>query len=208
MPQVLKDHVRGRIHAAALVEFAGRGVTATPMSAIARRAGMATGNLYRYYRSKEALLDAVIPPALLAEFAARLEGSVRALSHLSAGGPPVHDGDAGEELLRFFLAHRLQVVILLDRAAGTRYAAYGEQFVARLVALTLAQLAAARPPETPPLPAVLPRVLWHVFENTRRTIASILEATADEAAIRQGIAAFRAYQIPGLLGLSRWAASA
>jgi AcrR family transcriptional regulator len=202
MPQVLKDSVRARIHAAALEVFAARGFGGASMSAIAARAGVATGNLYRYHANKEALFAALISQELVRRFEALLDQSVLALSHLTTDGPPVHEGPAGEELLRFWIEHRLEVVILLDRAAETPFASFGERFVARLVALTVAQLRAAHPGVR--IPGAARLVLTHIFENTRRTIAAILEGSADERSIREGIAAFRAYQIHGLRGLMGW----
>ena len=206
MPQVLKEQVRARICAAALVVFAERGFTGASMNQIASQAEVATGNLYRYFPSKEELFAAVIRPEVARGLEVRLAQSVRALAHLAQGGEAAHAGEAGEALLRFWIEHRLAVVILLDRSAGTPYAAYGERFVARLLRLTLAQLRAARPGRR--VPASVRLVLTHVFENTRRTIAAILAASDDERVIREGIAAFRAYQIPGLQGLARWLATA
>lgn len=205
MPQVRKDHVRDRIRTAALEVFSERGAISASMGEIALRAGVATGNLYRYYASKDELLSAAVPPELAAEFSRLLDGSVRALAMLATGAPDTtasDDGAAGEALLRFWLAHRLEVVFLLDRAAGTSYAAYGEDFVARLVALTLDALRAAHPGAA--VPPSLRLVLTHVFENTRRVLAALLASTDDEAALRQGVAAFRAYQVAGLRGLAGW----
>lgn len=202
MAQILKEGVRARIHAAALEVFAAQGFAGASMSAIAARAGVATGNLYRYHANKDDLFAALISAELTQRFDALLEQSVLALAHLATGGPAAHAGEAGEELLRFFLAHRLEVVILLDRAAGTPYAAYGERFVERLLSLTVAQIRAAHPGVCVSSAARL--VLTQVFENTRRTLAVILEASADPQALRAGVAAFRAYQIHGLRGLGAW----
>ena len=47
-------------------------------------------------------------------------------------------------------------------------------------------------------------VLARIFDNTRRMLAAILEAHADERALREAIEAFWSYQIPGLKGFARW----
>lgn len=202
MPQVLKDDMRARILDAALGVFASSGYAGATMSMIAAQAEVSTANLYRYYKSKSDLFDAVIPPALAREFDRLLARTVRALGHLAEGEDARREtrraGDEGEELLRFWIDHRLAVVILLDRAEGTDYAAYGERFVERLLRMTLAQIRIAHPRAR--VSAAARHVLAQIFENTRRAIASILESSEDEQVIREGIAAFRSYQMAGLRG--------
>jgi AcrR family transcriptional regulator len=204
MPQVLKSEVRERILLAALSAFAKSGFDATTMQDIARGAGMAVANLYRYYASKEALFDAAVPAPLAARFEALLEKSVRAHAQLM-GATLGRDEAAGSELLDFWIAYRLAVVILLDRSLGSVHEEFGQRFVARLVALTIAEMRAANPGVVVPREARL--VLEQIFENTRRMIGKILEANEDERAIRRAVAAFRTYQVAGLAALSQFLAS-
>lgn len=202
MPQVLKQELRERILAAALQVFARHGFAGATMATIAERAGLGTASLYRYYASKGELFDAVITPELAARFESLLERRVRALGRATLGEAPERGGDAGEEILRFWVEHRLAVVVLLDRAAGTDYEHYGRRFVELLVAGTLAQLRAAQPGVRVTAPARF--VLERIFEGTRGTLAAILEQHADERALREAIEGFWSYQIPGLEGFARW----
>lgn len=199
MPQVLKDELRQRILAAALEVFAAHGFTGATMTMIAERAGLGTASLYRYYPGKGELFAAVVTPELAARFEALLERRVHALGRAVLGDAARDDG---EELLRFWLEHRLAVVILLDRAAGTDYAHYGERFVELLVEATLGQLRAAQAGVRVSGPSRF--VLARIFEGTRRTLAAILAEHADERALREAIEAFWSYQIPGLAGFARW----
>lgn len=64
--QSLKDEVRQRILVAAHDEFIARGVKNTPMRAVAERAGIAVGNVYNYFGSKDALFREVMRPLLSA----------------------------------------------------------------------------------------------------------------------------------------------
>jgi AcrR family transcriptional regulator len=196
MPQVLKKELRERILAAALEVFAAQGYAAATMAAIAERAGLGTASLYRYYPGKAELFEAAIPTELVEGFAELLTRRVRALgtSSLNAADP------SSEEMLRFWIQHRLAVVILLDRAEGTAYAHFGEQFVDTLVHLSLEQLSAAHTGASLGEPTRF--VLRRIFENTRRMLASILEQHVHEHEIRQAIETFWAYQIAGLRGLS------
>ncbi|QDE67385.1 MULTISPECIES: TetR/AcrR family transcriptional regulator [Myxococcus] len=202
MPQVLKEEIRERILTAALEVFATHGYAVATMSDIASRAGLGTASMYRYYGSKEALFAAVVTPALAERFEALLEERVRALAHMALSEPPGQVHERGEEMLRFWVENRLAVVVLLDRAAGTPYAHYGERFVELLVSTTLAQLRTS----TPGL-RVSPTarfVLTRIFENTRRMLAAILTEHARERALREAIEAFWSYQIPGLRGFAAW----
>jgi AcrR family transcriptional regulator len=207
MPQVRKPEVASRIRTAALESFAARGVEATSMAAIARAAGVATGNLYRYHPGgKASLLDAVLPDELAATHDRLITERVAALVLPDEGGPTPDDaatpaGPAAERLLRFWVDHRLEVVILLGRAEGTRFAGYGERFETQLVELGTARLAAAGAPPD----AVARHLLEVLMAATRRTLAAILHAHHDEADLRRAVTGFWSYQVPGLDGLHRWA---
>lgn len=193
--QVLKESVRKRIRDAALAEFAAVGAGRATMNAIAERADIGVATLYNYFESKQSLLLDVIPPELAENFERILERRVQALSLV--------DGDASasaEEILDFWLKHRREVVVLLDRAEGTVYEAFGHRFVDRLTRLTLASLRARNPKLK--LSAEQRLVLTLIFENTRRTLATLLERGRSELRIRESFEAFWAYQIPGLHGLA------
>jgi AcrR family transcriptional regulator len=227
VPQVLKEEVRQRILGAALEELAAHGYEGASMARIAERAGLGTATSYRYFAGKAELFDAVITPELARRFETLLERRVKALSRNVLGpsregrtgregregregggvlGGDPRDDDAGEEMLRFWIDHRLAVVVLLDRAQGTAYAHFGERFVEHLVTGTLAQIRAARPGVRVSAPARF--VLTRIFENTRRLLASVLAEHEREAALREAIEAFWTYQIAGLKGFTAWVAAA
>lgn len=198
MPQVLKDEVRTRILAGALDVFARESFDAATMASIARASGVGAASIYRYYTSKDELFAAVITPELTKRFESLLKRRVSALARSTLRGESADD--AGGEMLQFWLENRLAVVILLDRAAGTPQAQYGTHFVELLVKHTLAELR-----ETHEGVAVSARarfVLEAIFDNTRRTLASILAAHDKPADLREAIEAFWSYQIAGLRGFS------
>jgi AcrR family transcriptional regulator len=196
MAQVLKKELRDRILRAALEVFAAQGYLVATMGSIAERAGLGTASLYRYYPGKADLFAAVIPQELVDQFDALLTRRVRALGRAAS---PTTD-PSGEEMLQFWITHRLEVVILLERAAGTPYADFGARFVDNLTRLTLEQFDAVH--GTSASSKTTSFVLRAIFENTRRMIASILEMHTDERDIRRAIETFWAYQIAGLRGLS------
>lgn len=63
MPQYLKDEVRESIVDAAMIEFYEKGYLKSSIRSIAKEAGISTGNLYRYYASKEALFEVIVSQA-------------------------------------------------------------------------------------------------------------------------------------------------
>ncbi len=78
--QTPKDEVRERILEAALDLLSERGYRAASMPEIARAAGTAVGNLYRYFPSKEALLAAALPDEKLARIEELVLANLRALT--------------------------------------------------------------------------------------------------------------------------------
>ena len=204
MPQILKDEVRARILAGALEVFARDGFEAATMASIAKVADVGAASIYRYYDSKDELFAAVVPPELTKRFEALLERRVSALARNTLRGDSADD--AGGEMLQFWLEHRLAVVILLDRAARTPYAHYGEHFVDLLVKHTLAEVRAAH--KGLAISARARFALLAIFDNTRRILASILAAYDKPADLREAIEAFWSYQIAGLRGFSEHLAAA
>lgn len=199
MPQVLKDEVRARILDSALEVFARDGFESATMANIARAAGVGAASIYRYYTSKDELFAAVITPALTKRFETLLDRRVRTFARNTLRGDSA--ADAGGEMLQFWLENRLAVVVLLDRAAGTPHAHYGDRFVDLLTRHTLAELRAT----DPALDLSAPRrfVVRAIFENTRRLLASVLAHHRDPAELRGAIETFWTYQVAGLRALAR-----
>jgi len=196
MPQVLKPEVRERIVTAALEVFAEQDFERATMAKIAERAGLATASLYRYFRTKDELFECAVPAQVVSEFRALIKARVRALGAARSGDPDT----TAEAMLRFWVHHRLAVVVLLDRAAGTVHAEFGRTFVEALVKLTLTELRGANPALH--LDPAERFTLQQIFENTRSILAAILARHANEAALRCAIAAFWSYQVAGLRGFA------
>lgn len=194
MPQRLKSDVRDRITQAAARAFALSGYSATSVAAIARDAGVSTGNVYRYFSSKSKVFNAVVTPEIVREFDALLTArlaSLTALENLPALDAKAVDAQAA--LLDFWVTQRWVTVILLARGTGTPYADFGARFVDRLVEA----LFAARP-----LPETARFVCRQIFEGTRHAIVAILLAHADPDDVRTAFAHFWRYQLAGLAGFA------
>ena len=194
MAQTQKAEVRERILDAGRESFFVRGYDATTMAGIARAAGVATANIYRYVPDKAALFEAVLTDELIAEHDRLLDVRVGALVE------PVADRDPADDLLRFWIEHRQEVATLLDHEGTTTRTFYRQAFVDRLVRHVEATMPGPLAPDARTL-------LELVFDNTRRAIAAILRSTDDPTEIRTLIAGFWSYQLPGLDGLLAWLGS-
>ena len=145
-----------------------------------------------------ALFAAVIPPEVRDRHVELLDARIAGLSDdASRSGSTEAVGGPATELLDWWIEHRLQVVVLLDRAEGTPYADEPAAFVRHLTEHAVRAIGE-------PVGDVHRRLLSIVFDNTRRAIAAILHSSADPGELRQLIAGFWCYQLPGLDGLMDW----
>lgn len=200
--QTLKPEVRERVLRAAEAVFAEAGYAGATMAGIAARAGISTGNVYRYYASKDLLFDELFPPAFAAEFVALVKRRLRSLTAAAdlqrLGGDAQADGQA---LLRFWIEHRRKVVVVLSHAEGSRLAAFREEFVALLVDATAADLRKAAGRR---LTKAERLVLGTLFDNTARMLVAILGSDASEAEVEAAFSGFWSYQLAGLAGFKEW----
>lgn len=195
MAQVQKEAVRERILAAGRDGFFEQGYDASTMASIARRAGVAAANIYRYFPDKSALFDAVLPDELIAEHDRLLDVRIAALVE------PIEGSEPADDLLAFWVANRREIATLLDHEGDTTRASYRAAFVTRL-----ADHVEATIPDG--LDATGRQLVELVFDNTRRALASILRSSDDADQIRRLVAGFWSYQLPGLDSLVTWLGAA
>jgi AcrR family transcriptional regulator len=194
MVQTLKEEVRQRITKAALDVFAACGYGPTKVSEIAERAGVATGNVYRYFDDKDALFREIVDDDFVEEFQSLLSERVRSF--------PKHPGasstaftKAAEELLSFCIQNRLRMIILLGGGAdGSRHAAVREKTVDDLITLALEHFG---DPGAPPVRFAL----REIYRNLVRTMVAALEHYERDASIRAAVEAYTRYHLAGLKAL-------
>jgi AcrR family transcriptional regulator len=207
MAQVLKDDVRSAIRAAALPAFAARGFAGASMAEIADAAGISTGNLYRYFSSKEALFDDLLPGSLARQLGALVRARVGALAGVEDVDrlpPRARFHAASDELLTFAIQHRWQLVILLGRAEGTVHEAFADQLIAELEKLAVQHFRALDPCLVIHEPTRL--ALRLVYRNLVRTIVAVLNDHHDAGVMGEVIQAYGAYHLAGLRRMIRGAA--
>jgi AcrR family transcriptional regulator len=206
MVQTLKTTVRQQVLDAAEVAFAESGYLGATMAGIAAQAGVSTGNLYRYFTDKDELFYSVLTDEFVESFLRLLRRRVKSL--LDAENLADLNADTqrdAQDLLGFWVTHRLKVVILLDRAAGSRHESFARQFVEELMRPSLVKLRREAPGQR--VSPIARFILQRVFENTVRMIVAILAAHESETDIRTAFAGFWSYQLAGLAGLAEWITS-
>ena len=127
--QILKDDIRQRILATAREEFIAHGVRSTSIRTVARKAGIAAGNVYNYFSSKDDLLREVLRPLIAALHRHILSHNEE--RHLSI---EVFDAlDFQNEYIgamkRMVRLYRPELRLLLFNAEGTSLAGYKERIV-------------------------------------------------------------------------------
>ncbi len=128
--QVLKDEIRDSIYQSALKEFRKKGYEKTSMRAIAQNAGIAVGNMYRYFKNKEDLFCAVISPAYnkLVNFITMLEipeNTNREILNM-------YLKEQVSKFVKIYLENKNELMIIIDGSKGTKYE-YAIQEIIKLV---------------------------------------------------------------------------
>ena len=128
--QVLKEEVRQKIKKAAISEFEENGYQKTSMRSIALNAGVTVGNLYRYFKNKDDLFNVIIQPAFqeiykfIDEFA-RFKKSKLSEEKQKEDFIKTFEGS----LIRIYLQHRPELVILLNGSKGSQMENAREQII-------------------------------------------------------------------------------
>lgn len=124
--QILKDEIRNSIHQAALKEFNEKGFKGASMRSIAEKSGIAAGNLYRYFKSKEDLFYTVISPAYQ-KIIELTEEKYPGLNNSEEGHKFVEH--IANQLILINREYRVELMILLEGCHGTRFEQVLEEIV-------------------------------------------------------------------------------
>lgn len=128
-----------RIHEAARREFLEKGYRSASLRCIVKAAGVTTGALYGYYKSKEALFAALVEEPYHYVLNTYRE-AVFGFEALRPEEQMVQMGEVGKrcmrELLTYMDARRTEFHLILECADGTSYAGLIDALVALEVAAT------------------------------------------------------------------------
>ena len=120
MPQILKKEIKENILQSALDAFLENGYRDASMQEIARRAGIATGNIYNYFKNKEEVFATLIGP-VLAEVKKIFGIRVRDLPMLvSEDGVGISQRKM-DEFIRIYQSNRKVFVLLFEKSDSTKF---------------------------------------------------------------------------------------
>ncbi|MBS3937263.1 MAG: TetR/AcrR family transcriptional regulator [Peptococcaceae bacterium] len=117
--QYQKEVVRARIIASALTEFEKHGFLDAQMRNIARGAGIATGNLYRYFAGKDDLFDAIVKSVYQSIDA--LITDQHAHIHHNQGNVKLVVKDIVAKIMLVFTQHGRELLIAADQSRGSKH---------------------------------------------------------------------------------------
>ncbi|WP_281284927.1 TetR family transcriptional regulator [Cohnella terricola] len=115
--------MRNKIREAALSEFKREGYLQASMRRIAQAAGVTSGNIYRYYESKEQLFDAIVQPVFeqytvnMKEIHHKVELSYQSDERIN----PVYFKNIESTLVELFKTYSSELTIMLNQSTGTKY---------------------------------------------------------------------------------------
>ena len=120
MPQILKTEVRERILQSALESFLESGYRNASMQEIAQKAGIAAGNIYNYFKSKELIFSTLVNPVF---------AQVKAIFGPFVGGLPILDPKGRmniaerkmDEFIKVYQSNRRVFVLLFEKSDATRF---------------------------------------------------------------------------------------
>jgi sugar-specific transcriptional regulator TrmB len=120
--QYLKEDVKDRIIASALQEFKEKGYINSSIRTIAKNAGIASGNVYRYFESKDELFNKIIDPVhnQLMSYISDIEKA----NYLEANiycHPMSEINQIKNMIMDIFKDYSTELLILIDNSKGTKY---------------------------------------------------------------------------------------
>lgn len=129
--QYLKDEVRQRIIASAFEEFRTKGYMDASIRTISKTAEISSGNIYRYFASKENLFEEIVGPvysALKSELEV-IKTEVEQAAHLKNQVSLNDLKRIDVSLLKYFETNREELLILLFKSSGSPFECLRDELV-------------------------------------------------------------------------------
>lgn len=125
--QYLKEEIKNRIISAALNEFKDKGFLGASMRDIAKNAGVAIGNVYRYFENKDELFNEIMEP-VYTEFIA-LVFNVGKSDDLCYNLESQTAKDIADKLMEVFKKYDVELLIMMDKSKGSKFENLKEELV-------------------------------------------------------------------------------
>ncbi len=198
MVQVLKENIRESIINAALHDFAIYGFSDASIANIAKRAGISTGNVYRYFSDKLQLFEAAIPRSFVHDLLKRIRQRVKTYPK---GIKPNAIPDCSkylaisEELLEFTIENRLRVLVILEGASNTPYELFSKKLQTELINNAIVILNVNKQADNYSLIRFL---LEQIYQNFLHSLGAILHQYSKASEIHSAFEIMTRYHLNGL----------
>ncbi len=129
--QILKDDIQTAILNAAKEEFYSIGYRNSSMRTIAHKSNITAGNLYRYFRNKECILDELVSPV----YTKILKDSRDLPEQLFVSDKNSADSFINLQLtyiMDMYRKYRCEIIILFKKSSGTKYSDFTQNVVKNL----------------------------------------------------------------------------
>ena len=135
MAQYKKDLVKESIDSAALTVFANKGYHGTKITDISDCANISVGNIYKYYKSKEAIFLSVAPESFIESIKRVLFKKIIVTSEENSGAPQNAENFwlNNQETIEFLVLNRERILIVLKNNKGSKYENTKEELIQFLI---------------------------------------------------------------------------
>ncbi len=199
MVQYKKNTVKQRILSAALNEFALKGYKKSTISGIADKAEIATGNIYRYFKSKSDLFLEVIPETFVNNLLSIISNKVTALEGVKSIVTLSNNSDFhlfSAEMIDFIIENRSIIIILLIGSEGSIYENVPRKIMLHTRELAIKYFKSINPDIT--LTKIQQELLYTVYWNSLRTTSEIMQKYSDTNELREALSMQIKYHQGGL----------
>ncbi len=125
--QWLKEDVKNRILESALNEFSQKGFIDASMRRIAHNAGVALGNVYRYFKSKDELFNSIMEPAF--NECSVLLDSLPKPRFTNDINYTISVNEVVDMFMKVYNTYKKEFLTMINRSKGTRFENVKEDFV-------------------------------------------------------------------------------
>lgn len=199
MVQTKKQLIHDRIIRIALEEFAINGYNGTRISVIARKADIATGNIYHYFRSKDELFSEVLPEDFLRRLtttACSKITALRGISDIETLDPAAEFHIRAAEFLEYIIDNRLRLIIIIRGLENSPHQNFKHEFSDRIYNEAVSYYRSLNPDFS--LSEIQQYNLQITYKNFFQSIADLLLHFADKDALRSALITQIRYHQGGL----------
>lgn len=198
MAQYKKDLVKESIDSAALTVFASKGYRDAKITDISDYANISVGNIYKYYKSKEAIFLSVVPErfiesvkeVLLKKIVIASEKNLKLLENIEDFWLN------NQEIIEFLVKNRERVLIVLKNNRGTKYENTKEELVDFLINAVRETINLNHEKKSN-IDFILKIIYSSLIDITLR----VLEERASLEAVKESLLEINTYHLFGITGL-------